>query len=446
MLEHSDAQTPYKISNNTRVRLGDKSALVWHRLWGTPQIVPRHIGREIRAGRVKRLDPELLSAFERLHLVETGESASEKRFYAAVDSGLHTLRGLANLKSVMVVLTSGCNLGCPHCMFRSAAPSRPVRANYRATRSQLLHLIGENKWTEDRPLSVAFTGGEPLLEWELLKKLVVFLRTIQTPISLRILTNGTLITPEKATFLKAHHVAAHLSVDGVGNVFSRARPTKDGGGGSFAAFRKGALALRQAGVVIASVQCTLSVRNLNDDHKSTMQFVRDQLGLDQMSFELDLTAGNELGSPVHVARKLCKLIGIGKDLGVEVSGFWSRPYMAMFEKVRKKSRWSFCGAPLGSGLTITAWESWKVCPYLDSELGPATMAFGEIAAAWEQWAERQRRNQKERCRGCELEAFCMGGCQVSERHAGVSKYRCDVYKAVFYRLVDRTVKEEESCR
>lgn len=445
MLDQSSTQTPYKISNNTRVRLGNKCALVWHRLWGTPQVVPRHIGSEILAGRVARLDPDVLSLFRRLHLVETRVSASDKRFYAAIDSGLRTLRGLANLKSVMVVLTSGCNLGCPHCMFRSAAPFRPVRANYRVTRSQLLHLIGDNKWTEDRPLSVAFTGGEPLLEWTLFKKLVVFLRTIQTPISLRVLTNGTLITPEKATFLKAYHVAVHLSVDGVGKVFSRTRPIKGGGDGSFAAFQKGALALRQAGVVIASVQCTLSIRNLNDDHKSTMQFVRDQLGLDQMSFELDLTAGNELGSPVHVARRLCKLIDIGKDLGVEVSGFWSRPYMAMFEKVRKKSRWSFCGAPLGSGLTITSWESWKVCPYLDSELGPATMAFGEIAAAWERWAEQQRSNQRERCKGCELEAFCMGGCQVSELHAGASKYRCDVYIAVFNRLVDRTAKEE-MCR
>ena len=111
----------------------------------------------------------------------------------------------------MLVLTSQCNLRCSYC-FENA--KKPGRMEWRTLRAAL-DLAFEHG---QRKISVAFTGGEPLLEFDLIKKAVAYTRNScpgSKRLSFVLVTNGTLLTAGKAAFLAEHSVDTQLSFDGV---------------------------------------------------------------------------------------------------------------------------------------------------------------------------------------------------------------------------------------
>jgi uncharacterized protein len=92
----------------------------------------------------------------------------------------------------------------------------------------------------DRPYSISWWGGEPLIEWDLLKSLMFYAKN---ELSKRTelkghdvifggTTNGVSLTPSKAKLLKEHKACMTVSVDGIKKVHDlyRVRPN---GKGSF---------------------------------------------------------------------------------------------------------------------------------------------------------------------------------------------------------------------
>ncbi|MEN8006034.1 MAG: radical SAM protein [Candidatus Krumholzibacteriota bacterium] len=114
--------------------------------------------------------------------------------------------------SLSVLLTSGCNLDCRYC-YRQAGPAR--RLDWGDLRRSL-------DWALAAPggeLELIFSGGEPLLEFDLLSRAISHVRSngrSGRPVELRILTNGILLDPDRLEFLDHHSVFVNLSFDGVG--------------------------------------------------------------------------------------------------------------------------------------------------------------------------------------------------------------------------------------
>ena len=86
-------------------------------------------------------------------------------------------------------------------------------------------------------LQLGFFGGEPLLEWELLKKCAIEAERLaeEKKVSLvkTVTTNGTLVTKERAQWLIEHNFVPALSIDGNEKMHDITRPLK-GGKSSFA--------------------------------------------------------------------------------------------------------------------------------------------------------------------------------------------------------------------
>jgi MoaA/NifB/PqqE/SkfB family radical SAM enzyme len=86
-----------------------------------------------------------------------------------------------------------------------------------------------------RKVTVVITGGEPLLEFDLIRKAVAYANRAspgRKRVSFKLVTNGTLLTEDKVTFAAKHSISTQLSFDGV-------RPVQDlRGRGTFASLDK----------------------------------------------------------------------------------------------------------------------------------------------------------------------------------------------------------------
>lgn len=118
---------------------------------------------------------------------------------------------LAKINFLALILTSRCNFACSYCFQNHRNGSSMSWATLR--RALDLGLSSER-----RPFHFYFTGGEPLLEFELIRRAVEYLegyRRTSFDFSYELSTNGAPLTPDIASFLEEHHFRVQISFDGV---------------------------------------------------------------------------------------------------------------------------------------------------------------------------------------------------------------------------------------
>lgn len=116
------------------------------------------------------------------------------------------------LSGLTLLLSGRCNLRCTYC-YQEARRGR-ARMTWACAQAALDFLLGSGS----PPLTVEFSGGEPLLEPDLLRRCVGYIaerRASAREVHLVLTTNGLLLDPELLDLLAAHDVALHLSFDGV---------------------------------------------------------------------------------------------------------------------------------------------------------------------------------------------------------------------------------------
>jgi uncharacterized protein len=110
-----------------------------------------------------------------------------------------------------ISVTEKCNLGCPYCY----VANRPTWMTPEVFDSSIPKLYDLMKRSGDDTYHVSFFGGEPLLNFDLIKHAVPFLRSDKKCKGINIITNLTMIDEEKAKFLKDNHVGVSWSFDGM---------------------------------------------------------------------------------------------------------------------------------------------------------------------------------------------------------------------------------------
>lgn len=118
---------------------------------------------------------------------------------------------MANLDHLAVYLSNSCNLACSYCYV--AVNQGPAS---RLTLEQVRGAVDE--FCAQVPpggRKITFIGGEPLLDWPLFTEAARYARKTAGPEAvLQTFTNGTLLTPEKAAFMKDVGVHCTISLDG----------------------------------------------------------------------------------------------------------------------------------------------------------------------------------------------------------------------------------------
>lgn len=132
------------------------------------------------------------------------------------------------LAAMELNLTFNCNLACKYCFVHKKSPED--RMSF-VTAQRAIDLLLEHAYSN---VCITLFGGEPLLEFELIKKIIPYAleRASINGISVTwaITTNGTIINAEMLQFFAQHRINLLLSIDGGQESHDRYRRTKSGVG------------------------------------------------------------------------------------------------------------------------------------------------------------------------------------------------------------------------
>ena len=120
-------------------------------------------------------------------------------------------------RTCMLMVTHACNLNCSYCY-------EPYKKNdYMDTNLAKEIILREARFVEDSDhfdeLEIDFMGGEPLMNFPLIKETVEWLEdgSISVPWVCFASTNGTLLTDEIKDWLRAHKKTVNLGASYDGN-------------------------------------------------------------------------------------------------------------------------------------------------------------------------------------------------------------------------------------
>lgn len=138
------------------------------------------------------------------------------------------------LKQLILQVTQQCNLRCEYCAYSGIYEGNRTHADKKMsfeTAKKTIDFFFEHS-VENPDVVIGFYGGEPLLEFELIKQCVAYINEINEGKNIRfgMTTNGTLLKGERAKFLAEHEFVIGISLDGSKSEHDACRKFPDGTG------------------------------------------------------------------------------------------------------------------------------------------------------------------------------------------------------------------------
>lgn len=161
---------------------------------------------------------------------------------------------MKKIKMLVLSLTGDCNFSCVYCY----AAQHDRRAMCLETAFKAVDLAAAS----GEKFVLQFSGGEPLLNFAVLKEVVLYVEKNNILAVLQMQTNASLLTKEIAAFLVEHKVGIGISLDGGPRVNDQLRLLKSGRGAT-AEIVKGITLLRKMGIAVG-VTCVVTKMNVDD--------------------------------------------------------------------------------------------------------------------------------------------------------------------------------------
>ncbi|WP_251182960.1 thioether cross-link-forming SCIFF peptide maturase [Anaerocaecibacter muris] len=188
------------------------------------------------------------------------------------------------IKAMCLNVSHNCNLACEYCFADGGTYNDERKTMSYDTAKAAIDMLVEMSGTR-RNLEVDFFGGEPMLGFEVVKKTVLYARSIEKErgknFRFTITTNAYRLNDEDIDFFNEQMYNVVISIDGRKEVHNRVRKTV-GGKDSFDDVIKNALRFKERRKGQYYVRGTFTRYNL--DFCSDVLFLND-LGFDQLSIE-----------------------------------------------------------------------------------------------------------------------------------------------------------------
>ncbi|MBL8929314.1 MAG: radical SAM protein [Kineosporiaceae bacterium] len=341
-----------------------------------------------------------------------------------------------------LLVAESCNLGCSYCiagtMMDVALRSATTRMTWGTARSALHWFAGQV--TPGSPITVNFSGGEPLLNWPVVRRALDELADLGplTYADLSLNTNATLVTRAIAEKLAEHGVAIATSLDGVPAASDLVRVRRKARGGVSSAILRGWTLLRTSGCELTGFMATFDDRNISSINPDLVDFALEW-GMSWLRVDCDVIHLTGL-SAEDLVERIWEVFLYGRELGVAVEGFWSTPADNLLNPRSAGAR--FCGAVSGDTISVHPDGRVSACGFSVAELGRV-----RNGAVWLDLPVRRafirsyKPGRRHDCAGCDLERSCGGGCNIAREQATADgttsaiDFNCTVYRELTRRLV-----------
>lgn len=344
------------------------------------------------------------------------------------------------VKALCLHIAHTCNLNCSYC-FASQGKYHGERAlmSYEVGKRALDFLV-ENSGTR-RNLEVDFFGGEPLMNFDVVKKLVEYARSIEKEkgknFRFTLTTNGVLIDEDVIDFANREMSNVVLSLDGRKEVHDRYRVDYAGNGSFEKIVPKFQKLVKARGGKNYYMRGTFT--HANPDFLEDIKTMLD-LGFNELSMEPVVAAANDPSALTEEDKAivmkqyedLAKLM-IERDKE-------GRPFTFYHYMIDLKGgpciykRISGCGSGT-EYMAVTPWGDLYPCHQF---VGDEKFKLGDI---WNGVQNKEVQNEfaacnvyaREECRSCWARLYCSGGCAANAYHStgsvtGVYKYGCELFK------------------
>ncbi len=344
------------------------------------------------------------------------------------------------LKALCLHVAHTCNLNCAYC-FAAQGKYHGERALMSfETGKRALDFLVENSGNR-KNLEVDFFGGEPLMNFDVVKRLVAYARSIEKEknkhFRFTLTTNGVLLDDEVTEFAnrECHNVV--LSLDGRKSVHDRLRKTVNGQGSYDVIVPKFQEFVKKRGDNGYYVRGTFTKNNI--DFTEDIFHMAD-LGFTELSMEPVVCAPDE---PYALTEDNLPILFeqyeiLAKEMlkrKKEGRLFTFYHYMLDLEGgpcIYK--RISGCGSGT-EYLAVTPWGELYPCHQF---VGDPKYSMGNIYDGIQNTALQQEFKlcnayARPDCKDCWAKLYCSGGCAANAYHAtgsikGIYKYGCELFK------------------
>ncbi|MDR2416263.1 MAG: radical SAM protein [Candidatus Peribacteria bacterium] len=428
-------------------KVGDENkAFYYHSLFGNLFLLNREYISVLESSNplsYKEKDTILQDLIDNKYLVD--ESVDERKILQ--QNRQEFLTNLQNGKGVISLdlnISELCNFVCPHCMNGCQIGNTK---NKLMTWKVAKMAIGEYvKIIKQNGISgeIHFGSAEPLLNWELIEKVVLYCQNIIPDTQISINTNLSLLTKERALFFKKHHVFIATSLDGPkqGNDLIRIQRK----GGTYDAIIQKMKLLQEIEYPLDG--CSLTMNDLNMDfiNEDFILFLKS-MGFRGLATDIDLVNNKNCSRDVNFyVDKLISLYKLCKKIGIENFGSWTAILHNLVNQ--EEELITYCKAQSGRNLSVNPIGDIFLCGYSTSRVGNVNkfkQLFSYESEYYKLISLRLPGTQK-KCYGCQLEGICSGQCLVSSEFSSKTNNRvdflCDFYRKITAQLLELRLAEE----
>ena len=345
------------------------------------------------------------------------------------------------VKALCLHVAHTCNLNCAYC-FASQGKYHGERALMSfETGKRALDFLMDHSGTR-RNLEVDFFGGEPLMNWDVVKRLVAYARSVEAErgkhFRFTLTTNGVLIDEDVISFACREMDNVVLSLDGRKEIHDALRVDCAGNGSYDRIVPKFQKLVEARGGKNYYIRGTFTHRN--PDFTKDLFHMADDLGFTELSMEPVVCAP---GDPAALTEEDLETVKAQYELlavdmlrrrkeGQPITFYH---YMLDLENgpcVYK--RISGCGSGT-EYMAVTPWGDLYPCHQF---VGEESYRLGNI---WDGVTNRDLREEfracnayaRPECAGCWARLYCSGGCAANAFHAsgsirGVYEAGCELFR------------------
>jgi len=324
------------------------------------------------------------------------------------------------VKALCLHIAHDCNLACRYCFAEEGEyHGRRALMSYEVGRKALDFLIANSG--SRRNLEVDFFGGEPLMNWQVVKDLVAYgleqEKIHNKNFRFTLTTNGVLLNEEVQEFVNREMDNVVLSIDGRKEVHDHMRPFRNGTGSYdlvLPKFRKLAESRNQEKYYVRGT----FTRNNKDFSKDVLHLV--ELGFRQISVEP--VVGTEEEEYALRAEDLPEVFTEYDKLAAELARRYHTDKAFNFFHFMLDLTGGPCVAKrlsgCGSGseyLAVTPWGDLYPCHQF---VGEEKYLMGNVDKGITRADIREEFKScnvysKEKCRNCFAKFYCSGGCAAN---------------------------------
>ena len=345
------------------------------------------------------------------------------------------------VKALCLHVAHTCNLNCDYC-FASQGKYHGDRALMSfEVGKQALDFLMDHSGTR-RNLEVDFFGGEPLMNWDVVKRLVEYARSVEKErgknFRFTLTTNGMLIDDEVIDFANREMSNVVLSLDGRKEINDRTRVDYAGNGSYDRIVPKFQKLVAARGGKNYYMRGTFT--HANPDFTKDLFHMADDLGFTELSMEPVVCAPNDPAAltPQDLETVKEQYEILAKDmLRREKEGKPITFYHYMLDLTEGPciyKRISGCGSGT-EYMAVTPWGDLYPCHQF---VGEESYKLGDIWNGVTNTALREEFRScnayaRPDCKDCWAKLYCSGGCAANAFHAtgsirGIYEPGCELFR------------------